>query len=967
MIGVVVVVVVSDVGRRRMLFDFHVEVDNLSHWSTVGRGRVVNMNVPNMPSPTADDLLFLLSIVQTPNTVIAEHQQQSSSATPHAASTKAHVNVDGKQLSWQQTLASFPTQRRNVMLDLQRMINALDKWMKSDSDTRNRVNNQQLASVSLRESLQEVEEAATQLRDSVTQYQSALYQSSLSLFWNALPVSSTIGRSVTSTTQKNKYALERVGSQLATQLCNQLKWDEKMMHSVLTFLTDELYSSQQNITLNNILKLQAYSKSMRSMLQIDKSFWEFVEREVYDETELLENGGEAMFLNGEPSSVFVDMNIDGLSRVVGGRVRRKLVEDDADAENDSTSVDARFSSLHERIASSDSVEDATNTFLHSSSHSTSKTSSWQRNALMSSILLIGEEGCGKTHFLDTIQQRVKLMQSKVDVSVKVIRPKYPVDLIGNSIGSSEDRLISLFSYASSIVNTGGKCMILLDDIDTIFSLGDGDVISESPNVESSATQYYVGRRCKALFLSILDALRHQSRRDDDGGHLLLLCTSRKRCEEVSGRFDRIFTRGQMDEGQRREMILKCLSASNMEGLEKSAIAVDRSTEDMLSLVVHHSAGRPAFELSQCCREAILADAESTNDNSTDHNGILLKRLHRLDKMLQTKVPQSLRGGSLDGVVDMRIYAPEELLFNLTTDKHGLVRLPLLGAEAKRAFESLMNVVVTPLCRSDEIRELLYGGSEKGSNGVDFKPIRVGALLAGGPGVGKSSLAYHCASLAAKMSRVTLLDVSCTSLIHKEIGASERAVQRLFAAVRAAAPCILLLDGIENVAPKRGNDTTSEGTMDRVLSTFLTEMDGIESGSGGDNNGAAGNVGVIGITHNPDLIDPSLRRPGRLEKTITLGTPDFEARQQLVMQNIQDISFDFSSAGYFDAKNKEDVAKYVAMESAGMSAGEVIAICKEASMECLREIGFDVGDATKLALRHGHFKSAVGIMKGKSTT
>jgi len=434
--------------------------------------------------------------------------------------------------------------------------------------------------------------------------------------------------------------------------------------------------------------------------------------------------------------------------------------------------------------------------------------------------------------------------------------------------------------------------------------------------------------------------------------------------EVVDRFDCTFRRGQLEENQRRQLITSCLSMSNAEDV------CDRVDDDddgcgnvkaLLSLIVHHSAGRSAFELSQCCREVILSCVKSSISLNEEKSSstIFLRRLQCLDKMLQTKSPQSLRGGSLDGIVDMRVYTPEELQSKLTIDTSGAVEFPLLGSGAKRAHEALMNVVITPLCRSDEIRSLLYGGSGSDQCFVDVKPIRVGALLAGAPGVGKTSLAYHCASLAAKMARVSLLDVSCTSLIHKEIGGSERAVQRLFAAVRAAAPCMLLLDGIENVAPRRDNDNTSEGTMDRVLSTFLTEMDGIES----DGGGASGNVAVIGVTHNPDLIDPSLLRPGRLEKTINLGAPDFNARKEIIAGEIKDVVMDFTSSGYFDAKNKDDVSNFVATESAGMSAVEAIAICREASMECLRELNFEA--TRKPVLTYEHFKSAIKIMKGKN--
>lgn len=240
----------------------------------------------------------------------------------------------------------------------------------------------------------------------------------------------------------------------------------------------------------------------------------------------------------------------------------------------------------------------------------------------------------------------------------------------------------------------------------------------------------------------------------------------------------------------------------------------------------------------------------------------------------------------------------------------------------------------------------------------FLLLRVGCLISGEPGVGKTTLAYHCSSLAAKMSRVSLLDVSCTSLIHKEIGKSERSVQRLFSAVRAAAPCILLLDGIENVAHRRGNDSTTEGTMDRILSTFLTEMDGIETG--GSDGCASGNVAVIGVTHNPDIIDPSLLRPGRLEKIITLSAPDFGVRKEIVRLQLNKVDMDFDSAKHFDVKSKDDVSHIIATESAGMSAMEVVAICREASMECLRDLNYGITE--KPILTYSHFKRALSKLK-----
>jgi len=893
--------------------------------------------------PTADDLIFLLSLVGDHNSFIADQQQQSSSSSVH----KSKKSSGDESISWQQTLSTLPKQRRDVILALKRLATVRQKWhnISAKDDIDDGIQLQQLQNEEASDVLEEVEDAASTIRTYCTEYIQSIEEFILALrkCWYRSSVSSC-HQTRASNDQHNYSQLANIGYQLSTQLINQLQWDERLCSTILTFLNVELY---QDITTTAAIqssndKLLVWSEAMLKMIKIDKSLWNFVEREVYDETllELDDDQDPPEYLNGECSTQYI--SIDPSSK--------QLVEKSSSIQEENETEDE--ANLHERIVSSASLEEAVETFIQGN---TCK----RDNKCLTSFLLVGEEGSGKTHLLNTIQQQYS--SSNNNDEVKILKPNYQVDLVGSSIGSTEDRLIALFTYATRYISfcTGRsrrsrKCIIMLDDIDQMFALSNDITTNDSSeDLSIGSTQYYIKRRCKALFITILDALKEQY--NNNNGHLLLLCTSRSKCGEVVDRFDRTFHRGQPDEKERYQLITSCLSPRKYYSVDSSQ---DDNIDDLISLIVHHSAGRSAFELSQFCRETILrcAEASSTKESIFKH------RLDCLDKLLQTKSPQSVRGGSLDGVVDMRVFTPEELQSKLTTDSNGDVHFPLLGAEAKRAHEALMNVVITPLCRSDEIRALLYGGGDGQQSAiVNAKPIRVGALLAGAPGIGKTALAYHCAALAAKMSRVSLLDVSCTSLIHKEIGGSERAVQQLFTAVRAAAPCIVLLDGIESVALKRGNDNTTEGTMDRVLSTFLTELDGIETGGDGS---TSGNVAVIGITHNPDLIDPSLLRPGRLEKTITLGAPDFDARLELVTKQIEDVDFDFSSAGYFDAKTKDDISNFVAMSSAGMSAVEVIVICREASMVCLRELHFEATE--KSLLRHDHFKEAIDIMKRKSS-
>ncbi len=858
--------------------------------------------------------------------------------------------------------------------------------------------------------LEDVENTALTIRENIAAYKEEIdgYVLSLRQFWlenhhrrrrrHHLPNSTSSSSSSSSSSEELRY----LGRQLTMQLIRQIRWDERLLNAILLFLDKELYdcyfsnsrsNQKDNAATIAADKFHTWGNAMSKMLQIDRSYWEFVQREVYIEVTESEQPNQLGEVR-ERSGTHV---LSICPPVIESEWRDDKNDDNHLYSTLQATTKCVYSievkrSIHERIISSASVEEAIEIFatIHPHHYNAASTENEylleQKRDISSSftsILLMGEEGCGKTHFLDTVQERYALCGTNIgssatplSSSLQILRPKYIEDLMGNSIGSSEDRLIALFTYASQAMeNTDGvgrKCLIMLDDIDRMFSFSN-DVVNNEFSANNngdniSSHQNNVGKNCKALFLTILDAFRNRSWRSSNG-HLMLLCTSRSRCSEVIDRFDRIFQRGLPDERRRRDILLSCLSIG-VNSVNDSFEIQDDTIEAILSRVVHHSAGKLDCELAQFCREVLLNCVNQTIRGSgmqIKSKDILKERLYYLDRMLQTKTPQSIRGGSLDGIIDMRVYTPDELQSKIVIDTSGKVHLPLFGNAADRAFNELMNVVITPLCRSDEIRELLYGGAgafggdgqEVGSN---TQSIRVGALLTGGPGVGKTSLVHHCAALAAKMSRVTLLEVSATSLIHKELGGSERAVRRLFTAVRAAAPCILLIDGIESVAPKRGNDNTSEGTMDRVLSTFLTEMDGIESG-GRDDMHTSSNIGVVGITRNPKLIDPALLRPGRLEKTITLGALDYDARKEIVARQIDEVNFDFTQAGYFDAKSKDDISKFVAMESAGMSAVEVIALCREASMVCLRELNFEV--TTKPLLTYAHFKTAVSTMKGKS--
>jgi peroxin-1 len=145
-------------------------------------------------------------------------------------------------------------------------------------------------------------------------------------------------------------------------------------------------------------------------------------------------------------------------------------------------------------------------------------------------------------------------------------------------------------------------------------------------------------------------------------------------------------------------------------------------------------------------------------------------------------------------------------------------------------------------------------------------LRSGLLLYGYPGCGKTLLA----SAVAGECGLNFISVKGPEILNKYIGASEKSVRDLFERAEAARPCVLFFDEFDSIAPKRGHDST--GVTDRVVNQLLTQMDGAEGLSG---------VYVLAATSRPDLIDPALLRPGRLDKSLICDLPSLSDRVDIL--------------------------------------------------------------------------------------
>ena len=169
---------------------------------------------------------------------------------------------------------------------------------------------------------------------------------------------------------------------------------------------------------------------------------------------------------------------------------------------------------------------------------------------------------------------------------------------------------------------------------------------------------------------------------------------------------------------------------------------------------------------------------------------------------------------------------------------------------------------------DELREAVEWPI-KHKEAYDYVNVETpkGVLLHGPPGTGKTLIA----KALAKMTESNFISIKGPELLSKWVGESEKGVREIFRKARQVAPCIIFLDEVDSLVPRRGSGNSDSHVTENIVSQILTEIDGLEE---------LHNVLIIGATNRLDIVDEALLRPGRFDRIIEVGNPDSKGRKHI---------------------------------------------------------------------------------------
>ena len=455
------------------------------------------------------------------------------------------------------------------------------------------------------------------------------------------------------------------------------------------------------------------------------------------------------------------------------------------------------------------------------------------------VLLAGPPGCGKSSLAHAIA---------AEAGVPFFAIAAP-EIVSGMSGESEAKLRGLFAAAAA----AAPCIIFIDEIDAI-----------APKRESA--QREMERRIVAQLLACLDNLSPHVAAVGAGSEAAggAASASAPRCAHVAvlgatnradaldsalrraGRFDREIMLGVPDEAARARI------------LGTQARRVRLAGDFDFQRIARLTPGYVGADLLALTKEAAA---------------IAVARIFEAHIAVDGGQPLPNDGTALMSTMRAEPLTEEQLSGLAITMVDYEAALPRVQPSAVReGFATVPNVSWADVGALDDVREeLAFAITLPIAHPARFAALGLtratGVLLYGPPGCGKTLLARATAADA----RANFISVKGPELLNKFVGESERAVRTVFARAAAAAPCVLFFDELDSLTPRRGGDAASPAA-ERVVNQMLTEMDGLDPRTG---------VFVVGATNRPDMIDPAMLRPGRLDKLLFVPLPPADGRAAIL--------------------------------------------------------------------------------------
>jgi len=464
------------------------------------------------------------------------------------------------------------------------------------------------------------------------------------------------------------------------------------------------------------------------------------------------------------------------------------------------------------------------------------------------------------------------------------------EIMGKFYGESEGRLRNLFNDAKA----NAPAIIFLDEVESI-----------APKREEMGAEKQVERRVVAQLLSLMDGLESR------GQIIVIAATNIPNAVDPAlrrpGRFDREIAIPIPDKNARLEIIQ--IHTLGM------PLADDVDLEKLAS-ITHGFVGADI--------EALAREAAMTS-------------LRKILPMVDFEVEE----------------LPYETLLELEVTMDDFVEaLKEVGPSAIReVFVEVSDVRWEDVGGLDEIKERLKQAVEWPYKYPEIfvkaktNPAK-GILLHGAPGTGKTLIA----KALANESEVNFISVSGPSLMNKFIGESERGVREVFRKAKQASPCILFFDEIDSLVPQRGAFGDATRVTERVISQFLTELDGIEE---------LKDVVVLAATNRLDIIDPAILRSGRFDLILELPVPEQKTRLGIIKIHTRGKPLD-----------KSVDLKKLAQETEGLTGADIEVLVRLASMQAIKEFikkhekRIDKQGLKEFAVTQKHFGEAFQLLKAK---